>query len=239
MDDILKIGDYHFSSRFMLGSGKTARYSRDLVECAIRYAGVELISVAARWLEMYEPFLSEVPDNVKLLPNTLGAENAEQAVEIAHMARDKGLGDLIKIEIIGDKKFLIPNNEETVKATRILSEEGFTVMTYMYPDIVKAKQIEEAGAKALMPLASPSGTSRGLATRDFIKILIDEIDLPIIVDAGIGRPSQACEAMELGADGIMMNTALATAVSKPLLARSFKEAVEAGRIAYLSQSGEV
>ena len=138
-----------------------------------------------------------------------------------------------------DSKYLLPDNQETIKATEILAKEGFVVMPYMYPDLNTARDLVSAGAATIMPLASPIGSNKGLATKDFIQILIDEIDLPIIVDAGIGRPSQACEAMEMGAAAIMANTALATAGDLPMMASAFRQAIEAGRKAYLSGLGRV
>ena len=155
------------------------------------------------------------------------------------LARELGCGDFVKIEIMRDTKYLLPDNQETIKATEILAKEGFVVMPYMYPDLNTARDLVNAGAAAVMPLASPIGSNKGLATREFIQILIDEIDLPIIVDAGIGRPSQACEAMEMGAAAIMANTALATAGDLPLMASAFRKAIEAGRQAYLSGLGRV
>ena len=138
-----------------------------------------------------------------------------------------------------DSKYLLPDNQETVRATEILAEDGFTVLPYMYPDLNTARDLVNAGAAAVMPLASPIGSNKGLATREFIQILIDEIDLPVIVDAGIGRPSQACEAMEMGAAAIMANTALATAGDLSMMARAFGQAVDAGRQAYLAGLGRV
>lgn len=138
-----------------------------------------------------------------------------------------------------DSKYLLPDNQETIKATEILANEGFVVMPYMYPDLNVARDLVNAGAASVMPLASPIGSNKGLATKEFIQILIDEIDLPIIVDAGIGRPSQACEAMEMGAAAIMANTALATAGDLPMMASAFKNAIEAGRKAYLAGLGRV
>jgi thiazole synthase len=143
------------------------------------------------------------------------------------------------VEIMRDTKYLLPDNQETIKATEILANDGFIVMPYMYPDLNAARDMAKAGAATIMPLASPIGSNKGLATREFIQILIDEIDLPIIVDAGIGRPSQACEAMEMGAAAIMANTALATAGDLPLMAAAFRQAIEAGRKAYLSGLGRV
>ena len=155
------------------------------------------------------------------------------------LARELGCGDFVKIEIMRDSKYLLPDNQETIRATETLAKEGFVVMPYMYPDLNTARDLVNAGAAAVMPLASPIGSNKGLATREFIQILIDEIDLPIIVDAGIGRPSQACEAMEMGAAAIMANTALATAGDLPLMASAFRKAIEAGRQAYLSGLGRV
>ena len=155
------------------------------------------------------------------------------------MAKALGCGNFVKIEIMRDTKYLLPDNQETIKATEILVKEGFVVMPYMYPDLNTARDLVNAGAAAVMPLASPIGSNKGLATKEFIQILIDEIDLPIIVDAGIGKPSQACEAMEMGAAAIMANTALATAGDLTLMAQAFKQAIEAGRKAYLSGLGRV
>ena len=143
------------------------------------------------------------------------------------------------MEIIRDSKYLLPDNAETVKATSMLADEGFVVLPYMYPDLYAARDLVKAGAAAVMPLASPIGSNRGLAAKDFLQILLDEIELPIIVDAGIGRPSQACEAMEMGASAVMVNTALATAGDLPLMANAFRQAVEAGRNAYRSGLGRV
>lgn len=232
--DKLKLGDYEFGSRFILGSGKSSVYSKELIDAAVSDAGAELISVVVGALEEDDSVLRMIPSGVTILPNTLGAKNADDAVAIAHTSREMGFGDMIKIEIMHDSKYLLPDNAETIKATEILAKEGFTVMPYMYPELSTARDLYNAGAMALMPLASPSGSSKGLATRDFIKILIEEIDLPIIVDAGIGKPSQACEAMEMGADAVMINTALATATNIPVIASAFKKAVEAGHLAYLS-----
>ena len=149
------------------------------------------------------------------------------------------LRDFVKIEIMRDSKYLLPDNVETVKATEMLANEGFVVLPYMYPDLYTARDLVNAGAAAVMPLASPIGSNKGLATKEFIQILIDEIDLPVIVDAGIGRPSQACEAMEMGAAAVMANTAIATAGDVPVMAGAFKNAIEAGRSAYLAGLGRV
>lgn len=235
-NDKLIIGGHEFESRFILGSGK---YSMKLIEAAVKDAGAQIITLAVRRANTKEQenILDYIPENVTLLPNTSGARNAEEAVRIARLARELGCGDFVKIEIMRDSKYLLPDNEETIKATEILAKEGFVVMPYMYPDLNVARDLVNAGAASIMPLASPIGSNKGLATKEFIQILIDEIDLPIIVDAGIGRPSQACEAMEMGAAAVMANTAIATAGDVPAMAEAFKKAIEAGRSAYLSGLG--
>ena len=237
-NDKLIIGGHEFNSRFILGSGK---YSMKLIDSAIKDAGAEIITLAVRRANTKEQenILDYIPKGVTLLPNTSGARNADEAVRIARLAREIGCGNFVKIEIMRDSKYLLPDNQETIKATEILAKEGFVVMPYMYPDLTVARDLVNAGAASIMPLASPIGSNKGLATKDFIQILIDEIDLPIIVDAGIGKPSQACEAMEMGASAIMANTALATAGDLPLMASAFKNAIEAGRKAYLSGLGRV
>lgn len=237
-DDKLVIGGKEFNSRFILGSGK---YSLDLIKAAVENAGAELITVAVRRANTKdsENILDYIPKNITLLPNTSGARTAEEAVRIARLGRELGCGDFVKVEIMRDSKYLLPDNQATVEATEILAEEGFIVMPYMYPDLNTARDLVNAGAAAVMPLASPIGSNKGLATKEFIQILIDEIELPIIVDAGIGRPSQACEAMEMGAAAIMANTALATAGDVPQMASAFGKAVEAGREAYLAGLGRV
>ena len=237
-DDKLVIGGKEFNSRFILGSGK---YSLDLIKAAVENAGAELITVAVRRANTKdsENILDYIPKNITLLPNTSGARTAEEAVRIARLGRELGCGDFVKVEIMRDSKYLLPDNQATVEATEILAKEGFIVMPYMYPDLNTARDLVNAGAAAVMPLASPIGSNQGLATKEFIQILIDEIELPIIVDAGIGRPSQACEAMEMGAAAIMANTALATAGDVPQMASAFGKAVEAGREAYLAGLGRV
>ena len=237
-NDPFILGGKEFTSRFILGSGK---YSLDLIEAAVRDAGAQIITLAVRRANTkeHETILDYIPKGVTLLPNTSGARDAKEAVRIARLARELGCGDFVKIEIMRDSKYLLPDNAETVRATEILAREGFVVLPYMYPDLYAARDLVNAGAAAVMPLAAPIGSNKGLAAREFIQILIDEIDLPIIVDAGIGRPSQACEAMEMGAAAIMANTALATAGDLPLMAGAFRRAIEAGRMAYLSGMGRV
>ena len=236
--DKLVIGGHEFNSRFILGSGK---YNVDLIKSAVTDGMAEIITLAVRRANTKDKdnILDFIPKGVTLLPNTSGARNAEEAVKIARIARELGCGNFVKIEIMRDSKYLLPDNKETVKATEILAKEGFVVMPYMYPDLYTARDLVNAGASAVMPLAAPIGTNKGLATKEFIQILIDEIDLPIIVDAGIGRPSQACEVMEMGASAVMANTAIATSGNIPQMAKAFGLAIEAGRAAYMAKLGRV
>ena len=235
-NDKLVLGGHEFTSRFILGSGK---FSLDLVKACIEKADAQIITLALRRANDggLANILDYIPDNVTLLPNTSGARNADEAVRIARLSRELGCGDFVKIEIMRDSKYLLPDNFETIKATEILAKEGFVVMPYMYPDLNVARDLANAGAACIMPLGAPIGSNKGICTKEFIQILIDEIDLPIIVDAGIGRPSQACEAMEMGAAAVMANTAVATASDVEIMAEAFKKAIEAGRMAYLSGLG--
>lgn len=237
-DDKLILGGHEFSSRFILGSGK---YSLELIQAAVENAGAEIVTLALRRANAggTANILDYIPEHVTILPNTSGARNADEAVRIARLSREAGCGDFVKIEIMRDSKYLLPDNEETVKATEILVKEGFIVMPYMYPDLNTARDLWQAGAASVMPLAAPIGSNKGLCTKEFIQILIDEIDLPIIVDAGIGCPSQACEAMEMGAAAVMANTGIATAGDIPAMAGAFRKAIEAGREAYLAGTGRV
>jgi len=237
-EDLLVIGGHKFHSRFILGSGK---YSLSLIETAVRDAGTQIVTLSVRRAntKKQENILEHIPQHVTLLPNTSGARTAEEAVRIARLARELGCGYFVKIEIMRDSKYLLPDNQETIRATELLVKEGFIVLPYMYPDLNVARDLAAVGAAAIMPLAAPIGSNKGLATKEFIQILIDEIDLPIIVDAGIGRPSEACAAMEMGAAAIMANTALATAGNLPLMASAFRDAIAAGRKAYLSGLGRV
>lgn len=238
MEDKLILGGHEFHSRFILGSGK---YNINLIKAAVEQGGAEIITLALRRAntQQSENILDYIPKGVTLLPNTSGARNAQEAVRIARLAREMGCGDFVKIEIMNDTKYLLPDNYETIKATEILAKEGFVVLPYMYPDLNVARELQNVGASAVMPLAAPIGSNKGLTTKEFIQILIDEIDLPIIVDAGIGRPSQACEVMEMGAAAVMANTAIATAGDVPAMAGAFKKAIEAGRSAYLTGLGRV
>lgn len=231
-----KLGKHEFKSRFILGSGK---YSLNLIKAAVENAQADIITLALRRVNDggMANILDYIPEHITLLPNTSGARNADEAVRIARLSRELCHSDLVKIEIMRDSKYLLPDNQETIKATEILAKEGFTVLPYMYPDLNVARDLTNAGAAAIMPLGAPIGTNKGLCTKEFIQILIDEIELPIIVDAGIGRPSQACEAMEMGAAAIMANTAIATAGDIPAMAEAFRLAIEAGHLAYKAKLG--
>ena len=232
--DSFKLGKYEFSSRFILGSGK---FSLEIIKAAVEQAGAEIITLALRRVNSggSHNILDFIPQNITLLPNTSGARNAEEALRIARLARELCHSDLIKIEVIRDSKYLLPNNYETTKAVEALAKEGFTPLPYMYPDLYAARAMRDAGAAAIMPLAAPIGSNKGLQTRDFIGILLDEVDLPIIVDAGLGTPAQACEAMQMGVAAVMINTAIANAGDVATMARAFALAVKAGRAAFLAK----
>lgn len=233
-----KLGKHEFKSRFILGSGK---YSLNLIKAAVENAQADIITLALRRVNDggMANILDYIPEHITLLPNTSGARSADEAVRIARLSRELCHSDLVKIEIMRDSKYLLPDNQETIKATEILVKEGFTVLPYMYPDLNVARDLTNAGAAAIMPLGAPIGTNKGLCTKEFIQILIDEIELPIIVDAGIGRPSQACEAMEMGAAAIMANTAIATAGDIPAMAEAFRLAIEAGHLACKAKLGRI
>ena len=235
--DTWKLGDHEFTSRFILGSGK---YSLDLIQAAVENAGAQIVTMALRRANEggLANILDYIPEGITILPNTSGARNAEEAVRIARLAREVCGSEFVKIEIMRDSKYLLPDNYETVRATEILAKEGFVVMPYMYPDLNAARDMADAGAACIMPLGAPIGSNKGLCTKEFIQILIDEIDLPVIVDAGIGRPSQACEAMEMGAAAVMANTAIASSGDVKAMAGAMGLAVQAGRAAYLAGMGQ-
>ncbi len=238
MDDKLNIGGKQVDSRLFIGTGKFADYN--LIPQVIKASQAQVVTVALRRVDFGTPaenMLNYLPQNIILMPNTSGARNAIEAIRIARIAREAGCGNWVKIEIISDQKYLLPDNFETVKAIEVLAKDGFVVLPYMSPDLMAAKRMAEAGAAAIMPLGAPIGTNRGLKTRELIQILIAEINLPIIVDAGIGRPSEATEAMEMGAAAVLVNTAIATADNPVLMAEAFGQAVAAGRKAYLAGPG--
>jgi len=240
MEDILKIGGVELKNRLFVGTGKYP--SNKLIKEVLSESNAEVITLALRRVDLdnkEEDILANIPKNVILLPNTSGATNAEEAVRIARIAKAMGCGNWIKIEVISDSKYLLPDNEETIKATEILAKEGFTVLPYMCPDLYAGRRLIEVGAAAVMPLGAPIGSNRGIRTKELIEIMIDELDIPIIVDAGIGKPSQAMEAMEMGAAACLVNTAIASSKNPANMARAFSMAVEGGRLAYLSKFGAV
>ncbi len=238
MIDRLIIGGHEFNSRFILGSGK---FSLEMTKKVLENSGAEMATIAVRRADSgsSDNIINYIPKGITLLPNTSGARTAEEALKIAMLARELGCGNFVKVEVIRDTKYLLPDNYETIKATELLAKQGFIVMPYMYPDLGAARALVNAGASAIMPLGAPIGSNKGLVTKDFISMIIEEIDLPVIVDAGIGRPSQACEAMEMGCAAVMANTAIATAGDPATMASAFKATIEAGRMAYLSGLGRV
>nr|WP_321467771.1 thiazole synthase [uncultured Desulfobulbus sp.] len=238
-DDVLILGGKTFTNRLLTGTGKFAAHAQ--IPKMLAASGSQMITVALRRVDttaQSENILEYIPKEVTLLPNTSGARSAEQAVRIARIAREAGCGDFIKIEVITDMKYLMPDNWETLKATEILAKEGFQVLPYVLPDLPLAKRLENAGAAAVMPLGAPIGTNRGLETKPLIAMLIENSTVPIVVDAGIGKPSQAAAAMEMGADAVLVNTAIATAQDPEAMGRAFDLAVKAGRTAYLAEMAE-
>jgi len=235
MDKLILKG-HEFENRLLTGTGKFA--DKNLIAPMLKASKSNIITMALRRVNFSNPkenILNYIPKEVTLLPNTSGARNAEEAIKIARIAREAGCGDFIKIEIINDMKYLMPDNEETVKATKVLAEEGFIVLPYIVPDLITAKKLEEAGAAAIMPLGSPIGSNKGLLTKPLIEMINDNKKLPVIVDAGIGAPSQAAEAMEMGVDAVLVNTAISTAEDPVKMGEAFAMAVKAGRMAYLAK----
>jgi len=240
MKDLLTIGGTKLHSRLFLGTGKFS--VNTLMPQTITAAESQVVTVALRRVnpqQQDENILNYIPPETILLPNTSGARTAEEAIRIARMGRAMGCGNWVKIEIITDNIYLMPDNFETITATEILAKEGFIVLPYMSPDLMVAKKLVEVGASAVMPLGAPIGSNKGLQTKELIKIMIEEISLPIIVDAGIGRPSEATEAMEMGAAAVLVNTAIATATNPTQMAEAFKYGVISGRQAFLAGLGPV
>ncbi|MDR1926886.1 MAG: thiazole synthase [Endomicrobium sp.] len=239
-EDILNISGLTIESRIFIGSGKFS--NNKLIPEIIKSSQAQVMTVAVRRFDFQNPkenILNYIPKNVKIMPNTSGARNTDEAVRIARIAKATTKTDLIKIEIINDNKYLLPDNYQTARACEILSKEGFKVFTYMNADLYAARDMQNAGAVAIMPLGAPIGTNKGLKTKEMVKILIEEIDTPIIVDAGLGKPSDACECMEIGCAAIMINTSISSSQNPILMAESFKDAVNAGRKAFLAKLGAV
>lgn len=239
MQDVLRLGGRELTSRLFLGTGK---FANKMIPQVIAASGAEVVTVALRRVDLEqgeENITACIPKECVLLPNTSGARNAQEAIRIARLAQAMGCGNWIKIEVISDHRYLLPDNFETIKATEVLAAEGFVVLPYMSPDLMAAKKMVEAGAAAVMPLGAPIGSNRGLKTKELVKILIEELSVPVIVDAGIGRPSHAAEAMELGAAAVLVNTAVATAKDPVAMGRAFGLAAEAGRTAFRAGPGAV
>lgn len=243
MPDELNIGGRIITNRLFIGTGKFSDYS--LMGQAIKEADADVVTVALRRVDSSsksENILEFIPKKCVIMPNTSGARNADEAVRIARLAKMSlpraesrgGAGDWVKIEVIQDNKYLLPDNMETLKATDILVKEGFKVFPYMSPDLSMARRMAEAGASAIMPLGSPIGSNRGIKTKELVEILVREIKIPVVVDAGLGRPSDACDCMEMGCAAVLVNTAIAIAEDPVGMARAFSIAVKAGRLAYLS-----
>jgi len=234
-NDLFNVGGKTLTSRLFIGTGKYA--SDDIIPEVCEHTGACVITVALRRVDFNsktDNVMQHIPKHMQLMPNTSGARTADEAVRIARLARAMGCGNWIKIEVITDNRYLLPDGYETVKATDILVREGFSVFPYINPDLYVARALVNAGASAIMPLGAPIGTNRGLRTEEMINILIEEIDIPVIVDAGIGKPSHACMAMEAGADACLVNTAIATSENPTLMGKAFADAVNAGRRAYLA-----
>jgi len=233
----LVIAGRTFRSRLILGTGKFP--SPVAMRDALAASGTEMVTVALRRADLSgqkDPFANILefidPQKYLLLPNTSGAMNAEEAVRLARLAVAAGLPKWVKLEIHPDPRYLLPDPIETLKAAEVLVKEGFTVLPYINADPVLAKRLQEAGCATVMPLGSPIGSNRGLQTRDQLRIIIEQATVPVVVDAGIGAPSHAAEAMELGADAVLVNTAIAIASDANRMAVAFKQAVEAGRAAF-------
>ena len=235
----LVIGGREFNSRLFVGTGKFS--SNPLMEKAIIASGSEMVTVAMKRVDMQNPeddILVHINrDHIQLLPNTSGVRDAEEAVLAAQLAREAFGTNFIKLEIHPDSKYLLPDPIETLKATEVLAKMGFVVLPYIQADLVLCKRLEEAGAATVMPLGAPIGTNKGIITRDLIEIIIEQSNIPVVIDAGIGAPSHAAEAMEMGADAVLVNTAIAIAGNPEQMALAFKQAVEAGRLAYESGLG--
>lgn len=240
MNDLLKIGTREFSSRLFVGTGKFP--SPDIMLKSVLASGSEMITVAMKRVNLMNEATDEMlthinRDHVQLLPNTSGVRNAKEAILAAQMSREIFKTDFIKLEIHPDPKYLMPDPIETLKATESLASQGFIVLPYIQADPVLCKLLEEAGAAAVMPLGAPIGSNRGLVTKDLLEIIIEQSALPVVIDAGLGAPSHAAQAMEMGADAVLVNTAIAIAGDPVEMSEAFKLAVKAGRMAFLAKLG--
>ncbi len=240
MTDSLIIAGRRITSRLFIGTGKFP--SAGALRETIAASGSEIITVALRRVDLNQPdeqgILSAIdPKKQLILPNTSGARTAEEAVRLARLARAAGLEPWVKLELTPEPRYLLPDPMETLKATETLVKDGFVVLPYIQADPVLAKRLEEIGAATVMPLGAPIGSNRGIRTKEMIRIIIEQATVPVVVDAGLGAPSHAAEAMEMGADAVLVNTALADATDHGAMARAFAMATEAGRLAYLAGLG--
>lgn len=239
--DKLIIGGREFKSRLFVGTGKFR--SNLLMAEAIKASGTEMVTVAMKRIDMdnrEDDMLSHIKaDNIQLLPNTSGVRNADEAVLAAQLAREAFGTDFLKLEIHPDPRYLLPDPIETLKATEALARMGFVVLPYIQADPVLCKRLEDAGAATVMPLAAPIGSNKGLVTRDLIRIIIEQSNVPVVVDAGLGVPSHAAAAMEMGADAVLVNTAIAVANDPVKMAKAFADATRAGRAAYEAGPGAI
>ncbi|MDP2942567.1 MAG: thiazole synthase [Candidatus Omnitrophota bacterium] len=236
-DKTLKIGKREFKSRLLVGTGKYANF--ELMKKALEASGAEIVTVAIRRLNLDDPKKESLLDHIDqnkytILPNTAGCYTAEEAVRVARIARGMGLSDMVKLEVIGDEKTLLPDTLALLEATKILVKEGFVVMPYTNDDPIMAKKLADAGAACVMPLAAPIGSGMGILNPVAIRFILEAVKVPVIVDAGVGTASDAAVAMELGCDGVLMNTGIAGANDPVAMARAMRLAVEAGRMAYLA-----
>lgn len=236
MDVPLVIAGQEFKSRLLLGTGKFS--SPSVMKAAIDASGSEIITVALRRVDLdqeQDPFLNVIsPKEYVFLPNTSGARTAEEAIRLARLGKVSGVSNWVKLELTPDPDHLLPDPIETLKATEVLVKEGFVVLPYINADPVLAKRLEEAGAATVMPLAAPIGTNLGIRAKEMIQLIIEQSSVPVVVDAGLGAPSHAAEAMEMGADAVLVNTAIATAGDPVAYAEAFKLAVQAGRMGYVA-----
>ncbi len=235
-DDRLVIAGRTFRSRLLMGTGKFS--NPETMARALEASGAEIVTVALRRVDLSRPqedILAHIDrERYLLLPNTSGARTAEEAVRLARLARAAGLSSWVKLEVTPDPRYLLPDPVETLRAAELLVKEGFTVLPYIGADPILAKRLEEVGTATVMPLGSPIGSGRGLRTRDAVGIIIEQARVPVVVDAGLGVPSHAAEAMEMGADAVLVNTAVAIARDPVAMARAFRKGVEAGREAFLA-----
>jgi thiazole synthase len=232
--DTYQLGGHTFSSRLIVGTGKYK--SIEETKQAIELSGAEIVTVALRRVSLTgaESILNAIPEGVKILPNTAGCYNAEDAVRTARLAREAGMTDFVKLEVIGDEKTLFPDTAETLKAAKMLIAEGFTVLPYITDDPVTALRLQEMGCAAVMPLAAPIGSGLGIRNPYNLRIILEQAKVPVIVDAGVGTASDAAIAMELGVTAVLMNTGIACAKHPLMMAEAMRDAVRAGRLAYLA-----